>query len=160
MTLGAWDRAQGATKSSAHTPPVSFHIPPGPGSIPTGWRSQSGKGAYPLPGTERGNRSNPDLSDSSSLWAAQPQLQHSRPAPSDLPSPHTPLGLPSAAPRVPGPSLYLKVSTREGGGFIPPQPSPPGLGPPLHPCSPSRHCRPGPAPISCGAQGRWIWGRD
>ena len=51
MTLGAWDRAQGATGSSAHTPPGSFHIPPGPGSIPTGWRSQPGKGAYPLPGT-------------------------------------------------------------------------------------------------------------
>ena len=37
----------------------------------------------------------------------------------------------------PCPSLYLKVSTREGGVFIPWEPSPPGLYPRLHPCSPS-----------------------
>lgn len=61
---------------------------------------------------------------------------------------------PRTAPRVPGLSPYLKDSAREGGGFIPPQPGPPGLYPPPHPCSSSRHASPGTAPISCKPQGR------
>lgn len=90
-------RAASDCKQRAHAARLLSH----PGGIrehPTGRRGQPEKGAYPLPGTERCNRFYPPGSDSSSLWAAQPQLQHSRPAPADLPSPHTLLGLPGATP--------------------------------------------------------------
>lgn len=49
--------------------------PRGPRSIPTGRRGHPGKGAYPLPSTERGFRYYPHGSDSSSLWAALPPLR-------------------------------------------------------------------------------------
>lgn len=89
MRLEARDRRQGATRSSAHSWLRSRHKPPGSQSIPTRWRGRPGKGAYPLPSSERGFRSNPDGSDSSSLWAAQPPLRQisSHRTPSPRPGP-------------------------------------------------------------------------
>lgn len=43
------------------------------------------------------------------------------------PKPQAPHPAPPAAVQVQGPRPYLKASAEEGGGFIPPQPGPPGL---------------------------------
>ena len=90
-------RAGSDWKQRAHPARLLSH-PGGTREHPTGRRGQPEKGAYPLPGTECCNRFYPPGSDSSSLWAAQPQLQHSHPAPSDLPTPHTLLRMPRATP--------------------------------------------------------------